>query len=36
LFEAFGHKGNIYIVTGFNPDEWVELGGKLFRLEDYD
>jgi 3-mercaptopyruvate sulfurtransferase SseA len=36
LLEAFGHKGNIYILQDFEPEQWKEAGGKTVMREGYD
>ena len=30
LLEAFGHKGNIYILQSYDQKEWVQSGGQVF------
>ena len=30
LFEAFGHKGNIYVMQNYDQKEWVQSGGQVY------
>lgn len=36
LLEAFGHRGNIYILTDYSKEKWVELGGEVYEDPNYD
>lgn len=33
LLEAFGHRGNIYILENYDPEQWVQLGGTVYGFE---
>ena len=36
LLEAFGHRGNIYILENYDPELWVQQGGKVFGFENLE
>lgn len=36
LLEAFGHRGNIYILENYDPEQWVQQGGSVFGYEKLD
>lgn len=33
LLETFGHRGNIYILENYNPEQWVQLGGSVYGFD---
>ena len=33
LLETFGHRGNIYILANYDPEQWVQLGGSVYGYE---
>ena len=33
LLETFGHRGNIYILENYDPEQWVQLGGAVYGFE---
>jgi len=36
MFESFGHRGNIYILENYDPEQWTQLGGKVFGIENIE
>ena len=36
LLEAFGHRGNIYILENYDPEQWVQQGGKVYGYENLE
>ena len=36
MLETFGHRGNIYIMENYSPEEWVRQGGQVYGMENIE